>query len=164
MFKLSTGAKWWLELEATRLQAADIRLGDLVRVDGCSNDGHVIAVGSQLQAASQTLTVRAEMSDDSTCVIPNQYVQARVQPSMRDARLVSVPASALIRNGNDEFIFVQKSGNFQPTPVRVARRQGNEVLLTGGVEPGARVASSGLVALKGAWLGLGLQTASAGGK
>jgi membrane fusion protein, heavy metal efflux system len=164
LFKLATGGKWWLELEATRAQAADIRLGDLVRVDGCAHDGRVIAVGSQLHTTSQTLTIRAEMSEDSTCVIPNQYVQARVQPSTRDARLVSVPASALIRNGNGEFIFVQKAGNFQPTRVRVARRQGNEVLLTGGVEPGARVASSGLIALKGAWLGLGVQPASAGAR
>jgi cobalt-zinc-cadmium efflux system membrane fusion protein len=162
LFRLATGDRWWLELEATRAQAADIRLGDFVRVDGCSNDGHVIAVASQLQAASQTLTIRAEMSEDLTCVIPNQYVQARVRPSMRDARLVSIPASALIRNGNAEFIFVQKAGNFQPTPVKVARRQGNEVLLSGGVEPGARVASSGLIALKGAWLGLGVQPGSAG--
>jgi len=162
LFKLAAGGKWWLELQATRAQATDIRLGDLVQVDGCPSDGHVIAVGSQLHAASQTLTIRAEMSEHPTCVIPNQYVQARVQPSVRNARLVSVPASALIRNGNGEFIFVQKAGHFQPTPVSVARRRGNEVLLTGGIEPGARVASSGLIALKGAWLGLGVQPASAG--
>jgi cobalt-zinc-cadmium efflux system membrane fusion protein len=162
LFKLAAGGKWWLELEATRTQAADIRLGDLVRLDGCSNEGRVIAVGSQLHVASQTLTIRAEMPESLSCITPNQYIQARVLPSARAAGLVSVPASALIRSGDGEFVFVQRAGNFQPTPVVVARRQGNEVLLSQGLEPGARIASSGLTALKGAWLGPGAQSTSVG--
>lgn len=164
LFKLAARGNWWLELEATRAQAADIRLGDIVRVDGCANDAHVIAVGSQLHLASQTLTIRAEMPESLSCITPNQYIQARVQPSARATGFVSVPASALTRNGDSEFVFVQKAGDFQPTAVKVERRQGNRVLLSGGVAPGARVASSGLIALKGAWLGLGIQPDSAGAR
>lgn len=162
LFKLATRGKWWLELEATRAQAADIQLGDRALVDGCPSEGRVIAVGSQLQISSQTLTIRAQMPEGLSCITPNQFIQAQVLPATRAAGLVSVPASALVRNGDREFVFVEKAGGFQPTPVLIARRQGSELLLSRGIEPGTRIASSGLMALKGAWLGLGAQTTSAG--
>jgi multidrug efflux pump subunit AcrA (membrane-fusion protein) len=163
LFKLATRGKWWLELEATRAQAADIQVGDRARVDGCPTEGHVIAVGSQLQIATQTLTIRAQMPEGLSCITPNQFIQAQVLPSTtRPTGLVRVPASALVRNSGGDFVFVQKADDFQPTPVSIARRQGSELLLSAGIEPGTRIASSGLVALKGAWLGLGAETASAG--
>jgi len=163
LFKLATRGKWWLELEATRAQAADIQLGDRTQVEGCSSEGHVIAVGSQLQIATQTLTIRAQMPEGLSCITPNQFIQAQVLPSTTRAMgLVTVPASALVRNGGGDFVFVEKSGDFQPTPVSIARRRGSELLLSAGIKPGTRIASSGLMALKGAWLGLGAQSASAG--
>lgn len=156
LFRLAPPGKWWLELEASQAQARDIQLGDRVRVEGCRVPGRVIALGGQLRTASQTLPVRAEIPDAASCLRPNQYIEADV---LRGAApgLVSVPASAVVRNGNGEFVFVAKDGEFWPTQVIVARREGEQALLRKGIEPGVRVASSGLVALKGAGLGLGSQ-------
>ena len=163
LFKLAPPGKWWLELEASRAQASDIHIGDRVRVEGCRVPGRVIAVGSQLRTASQTLPVRAEIPDAASCLRPNQYIEADVLRGAA-AGLVSVPASAVVRNGNGEFVFVERGGEFRPTQVVVARREGGQALLREGIEPGVRVASSGLVALKGAWLGLGPQPDTPGAR
>ncbi len=164
LFRLGAPGEWWLELEATKRQAGEIRVGDLVRVEGCSADGRVIAVGTQFRASSQTLPIRVQMQEGSSCLRPNQYIEADVLQSSASAKLVSVPAGALVRNDNREYVFVQKAGGFEPAPVAVERHEGARVLLKagGGVQPGTRVASSGLVALKGAWLGLGPQQGSPG--
>ena len=154
LFRLAPPGKWWLELEASQAQAGDVHLGDPVRVEGCHSAGRVIAVGRQLRAASQTLPIRAEIPDAASCLRPNQYIEADVvrEPA---AGLVSVPTSAVVRNGNGEFVFVERAGGFHPTRIIVARREGAQALVRQGIEPGVKVASSGLVALKGAWLGLG---------
>ena len=156
LFRLAPPGKWWLELEASQAQAGEIKLGDLVRVDGCRAAGRVIAVGGQLRSASQTLPIRAEIPDAASCLRPNQYIEADVLRAAA-AGLVSVPASSVVRNGAGEFVFVEEGGEFRPTQVMVARREGEQVLVRNGIEPGVRVATSGLVALKGAWLGLGPQ-------
>lgn len=163
LLRLAPTGKWWLELEASQAQAGGIRLGDRVRVDGCRVAGRVIAIGGQLRNASQTLPIRAEIADAASCLRPNQYIEAEV---LREAAagLVSVPASAVVRNGSGEFVFVEKDGTFQPTQVAVARREGARALVRAGIEPGVRVASSGLAALKGAWLGLGPQPNTPGSR
>lgn len=154
LFRLAPPGKWWLELEASQSQAGDVQVGDAVRVAGCRIAGRVIAVGRQLRSASQTLPIRAEIPDAASCLRPNQYIEADVLRSAA-AGLVSVPSSAVVRNGNAEFVFVEESGGFRPTRVIIVRREGAQAFVREGIQPGARVASSGLVALKGTWLGLG---------
>ncbi len=157
LFRLASSGRRWLELHASVRQASAIRVGDLVSIVGCEGTGRVIAVGTQLDPSSQTLSVRAELVDTTSCVRPNQYVETDVHPASMPAGLVSVPASALVRNGQQDYVFVAKGEAFHPVPVTVARRQGDEAWLRGGVSAGTRVASSGITALKGAWLGLGPQ-------
>ncbi len=166
LFRVAPPGEWWLELEATKSQAGGIQLGDAVRVNGCRLAGRVIAVGTQVRSTSQTLPVRAELPDGSTCLSPNQYIEADVVRSVASSDLVSVPASALVRNSDREYVFIQSVAGFQPMQVIVERREGEHVLLraAGGISPGTRIATSGLVALKGAWLGLGPQPASGGAR
>lgn len=156
LFRLASSGRRWLELNAAPAEAEVLRIGDRVSIVGCGNHGRVIAVGSQLDTASQTLLVRVEMSDSAAlCPRPNQYIEADVQPATAPAGLTSVPASALLRNADRDYVFVQRGAAFTPVPVTVERRYGEELWLLAGIAPGTRVVSAGITALKGAWLGLG---------
>lgn len=156
LFRLSGARGLWLELHAPPRYASRARVGDLVSVAGCEDAGRVIAVGSLLDPVSQTVVVRAEMHDNPFgCVRLNQYVEADVLPASAPAGLVSIPAAALVRNADRDYVFAEQAGGFTPVPVVVDRRIGGLVWLRSGVAAGARVVTGGTTALKGAWLGFG---------
>lgn len=153
LFSLSGSRGWWLELHAPSRSVNAIRANDVVVIAGCE-PGRVIGVASQLDVESQTYTVRAQLHD-TACVRPNQYVEADILPGAIPRGVVSVPASALVRNANRDYVFVEADGGFMPVPVTVERRYGEHVWLAGGIKAGTKVATSGLTALKGAWMGFG---------
>ena len=55
-------------------------------------------------------------------------------------------------------MFLRMSDGVQPVVVQVERRANGSAWIRGKVEAGAQVASSGLAAIKGSWLGLGATT------
>jgi hypothetical protein len=162
LLRLAQGGRLWLDLRASIQQAGALSVGDEVRVAGCTGSGRIIAVGTQLDAMSQTAMVRAEMRDGEGCLQVNQYVEADVRQAAAPSGAVSVPSAAVVRNGDRDFVFVQEGAGFRPVVVRVARAQGPQAWIQGAVPVGAQVASRGLVALKGAWLGFGPQPQSGG--
>lgn len=155
LFRIAPTGHWWLELNASLQQAGELSIGDQVGVVGCEAQGRIIAVGTRLSTASQTVAVRAEISEAAACLKSNQYIEASIAPTTVPAGLVSVPASAIVRNGEREFVFVKQDERFTPVPVTVQRRLGQQVWLKDGPAAGTDVASAGIAALKGAWLGLG---------
>lgn len=159
LFRLGAPGNWWLELEAQSSQARSIEVGDVVRVGGCPSNGRVIAVGGQFRSASQTIPVRATMPDAGRCLSPNQFVEASVLRGSAAGGVLSAPSAALVRSSNRDYVFIRRAEGFQPTAVTVERREGEFVLLRAqaGLQTGTQVASGGLIALKGAWMGLGPQ-------
>jgi biotin carboxyl carrier protein len=162
LFRLAQGGRLWLDLHASAQQAGGVSVGDAVSVAACPKPGRVIAVGSQLNAASQTTSVRAELPDATGCLRVNQYVEADVRQAAVPAGSVGVPSGALVRNGDRHFVFVQERAGFRPVEVRIARADGARIWVQGAVPAGSNVATRGLVALKGAWLGLGPQPEQGG--
>ncbi len=157
LLRLAGPGPWWIDLQASNTQVRDLSLGDAVSVPGCRQPGRVIAIGSQVDPASQTVVVRAEVPEAEKCLRLNQYVQTNISKGSVPAGWVSVPASAVVRHGAREFVFVKDAERFRPVEISVARRDGTNAWLSAGVAAGPEVAVSGTAALKGAWLGLGAQ-------
>jgi membrane fusion protein, heavy metal efflux system len=145
----------WVDLQASRGQASQVAIGDYVDIAGCRSRGRLVAVGAQLEAASQTIALRAQIGDTSGCVVPNQFVQARVSGARAEPALRSVPATALFHHDGRDSVFVAEAGGFRVVDVVVDRLQGNRVWLRQGPDIGARVVTAGVAALKGRWRGLG---------
>jgi membrane fusion protein, heavy metal efflux system len=146
----------WAELQATREQAARIRVGDRALVSGCSRAGKVLASALQLNDASQTIAVRVELSQAAGCVAPNQFVEARLAPAAAAAGLVQVPAASVVQHQGGFYVFVRGAQGVEPRIVTVERRSDRGAWISGAVRPGDAVASTGLAAIKGSWLGLGV--------
>ena len=145
----------WIELQASRDQASHVAVGDIVDVAGCRNRGHLVSVGAQLDVASQTVPLRAQVSGASGCIIPNQYVQVRVSVARAGADLRSLPATALFHHEGRDSVFVAKADGYRVVDVVVDRVQGASVWLRQGPVVGEQVVTAGVAALKGRWRGLG---------
>jgi multidrug efflux pump subunit AcrA (membrane-fusion protein) len=162
LFTIAAPNHLWLELQATRDQSAHISIGDNVHVAGCTTSATVIATGVRLDSQSQTTVVRAEMKDTAGCLSPNQYLEARVQAKPASATLRSVPESGLLSRSGQHYLVVRKGTGLLPVPVTVERRFGGRAWVSGAIAAGDQVASGGLAALKGRWLGLGTVTTPTG--
>lgn len=144
----------WVQMQATRDQAQGIRSGDAVAVAGCPEPGRIIASAVQLDAQSQTVTVRAEIPRAADCMAPNQFVEAQVSPRAA-AGLLAVPDSSVVQHAGSSYVFLRVSDGVQPVAVTVERRANGSAWIRDKLDAGAQVASSGLAAIKGSWLGLG---------
>ncbi len=160
LFKLGRIAPLWLEIQATTSQAAGLAVGDSVAVPGCARAGRLTLVAPQLNAASQSMLLRAEILPAEGCLRPFQYVQAQVTPGGRsadgkDGNAWSLPVGALVRHKGQSWVFTETQGGFRPVSVRILEESERAVVVSAPLAADALVAVRGTATLKAAWLGLG---------
>jgi len=152
--KISRDGPLWVELQASAQQMSMLAVGDLLDVAQCGQL-RVIALSPQVNSANQTAQVRARQLEPKACLKINAFVEARlVAPPARGGSLL-VPAAALVRRGAANYVFVRNANGFQAVPVIPGAAAGDQLWVRGAIAPGAQLAVRGLVALKGAWTGLG---------
>jgi biotin carboxyl carrier protein len=156
---ISTGAGLWIELQASRQQAAQIRLGDLLQVKDCG-PARVIAVAPQVNASNQSTVIRAELLENAGCLKPNQFVEASHGGAGIMPGSMGVPAAAIVRHGDGSYVFVRNEQGFEAVRVTPLSGGAGRVWVRaaqGNLAAGTAVATRGIVALKGRWLGLGAE-------
>lgn len=148
----------WIDLQASREQAAQMHIGDLLQIKDC-NSARVIAISPQINGVNQSTLIRAQQVAADSCLKLNQFVQARLIGHTVSAGSVAVPAAALVRSGVDSFVFVKRAQGFEAVQVTAAAAGGDMVWINGKskgkLAVGSPVAIRGIAALKGAWMGLG---------
>jgi RND family efflux transporter MFP subunit len=156
LFKLGRISPLWLEIQATPAQAAGIAVGHEVIVPGCPSGGRVTVIAPQVDPLDQSLRVRAELPYRVACVRPYQYVQVDVRPKESATSYAwRVPAGALTRHLSRTWVFVEAPGGFRPVAVQVLEESAQSSLVAVPVDAATRIAVKVIVAIKGAWLGLG---------
>lgn len=156
LFKLGRLTPLWLEIQATPAQAAGLSVGDAVTVPGCTETGRVALIAPHMQAASQSLLIRAELSRPAGCVKPFQYIQAVLVPSRQPTdRNWRIPVGALARHQGQAWIFVETAGGYRPVAVKVMDEVPEGALVAVELDGSARLALKGVATLKAIWLGLG---------
>ncbi|MBR7779540.1 efflux RND transporter periplasmic adaptor subunit [Undibacterium rugosum] len=156
---ISKSGPYWVELQASAQQAAQVRIGDSVSINQCA-PLKVIAIANQVQSQNQTSLIRATQSKREDCLQLNQYVEARIQSSQIPAASVAVPLSAIVQNQQRSHVFIRNDKGFQVIPVQVLSKQGELAWLQAShpaLRAGNQVANRGIGILKGAWLGLGAE-------
>lgn len=144
----------WLEIRSPLEQTPGLEVGARVRVQESGVDGKLIAIGRNVDPASQTVLVRAEVAQNTDKLRPGQYVQAAITTTSPQTRY-QVPSSAIVRNGRQTVVFVQTPQGFEVRPVTLLATQSGRTIISGSFSGSEKVASSGLAAIKGAWMGLG---------
>ena len=161
---IARGGRLAIELQATAAQAQGLRVGDPFAVEGCKTTARLMAVAPQVSSATQGVLLRAALSGREDCLRINQFVQLRLLPSqaLADSKsgaagVLSVPTQALVQQGGQSYLFVRQAQAFRAVAVQTGAAGVGETPIVAGLKAGDVVAVKGVIAIKGAWLGLGAE-------
>lgn len=143
----------WLEMQATPQAAAGIAPGAMVTVNGAA--GRVLSLGRQLDPASQTVMIRAEITQGAENLRAGQYVEAQVAARPGEARQWQIPAAALARHQGKTHVFVATRNGFIAREVQVLGEAAATATISGDLRGDERIAVKGIAALKALWTGGG---------
>ncbi len=166
IYRLAQLDKLWLELNVPIEDVAQIQLGSAVRVHNKQVVGKVVAILRSVNKQNQTTKVRVDITQGTNAVSLGEFVQAEVQMRgqamaltsgalQSDTETFKVPKTALVRNGQQVTVFKQVAKGFTALNVTLISEQGAFALIKGNLTPEDRVAVQGIIALKGAALGMG---------
>jgi hypothetical protein len=157
IYRIAKLAPLWLEIQAPVELAASLSLGMPVKIANSAVLGKLIAIGGAVDAASQTVLLRASVSAGAEKLRPGQVVEVELASSA--GNMQRLPAAALVRNQGKTIAFVQSASNDKETtflarPLRVVS-QGGDGVVVDGLQAGERVAVKGVSGLKAMLTGVG---------
>lgn len=136
----------WVDVQLRESDAGSVRPGttadlELAAYPGRTFSGRVAYVYPTLQEASRTLRARVEVPNPAGLLKPGMYATVRLTTPGQAA--LTVPASAVIRTGDRNVVFVDMGGGtLMPQEVALGRAAGDYVEVLSGLEPGQRVVTS----------------------
>lgn len=101
-------------------------------------------INNSIDTATGAFLARALFQNEKEALWPGMYVNVSVELGIeRDA--LTVPAVAVQGDAAQHFVFRVKEGAAVKTPVTIARSVGEKTVVSGGLEPGDRVITDGLL-------------------
>lgn len=158
IYRIAQLNKLWLELSVPIEDLAQIQVGSAVAVPAKQVSGKVVAILRSVNKQNQTTKVRVEISQGADALSPGELVQAEVQSTLekQTGKIVfKIPKTALARNGQQVTVFKQVATGFHAITVTLISEQGEFALVQGALSTQDAVAIKGIIALKGAAIGMG---------
>ncbi|MBU1692219.1 MAG: efflux RND transporter periplasmic adaptor subunit [Gammaproteobacteria bacterium] len=153
LVKLAQIVPLWLEIQAPIAQIFGLKAGSVVSVPAYQASGKVAQIGRSVDEGSQTVTVRAEIRQGAENLRPGQFVEA-VLAVNGDDKHWHVPNSALVRQRDQVYVFVQTATGFLVRPVKLGGETAGDSVVIAEFKGDERIAVGGTVSLKAMWQGL----------
>lgn len=144
----------WLEIHAPIEMHGTVTIGVPVRIPKYQAEGKVIAIIRNINKNDQTMHIRAEITRNAEMLSPGQFVEVEIVSAGTAGKQFSVPKHAVVRKGQDTYVFVHSAKGFVPQKITLVSEQADQAVISGlnGTE---KVAVTGTVAIKAAWVGTG---------
>jgi cobalt-zinc-cadmium efflux system membrane fusion protein len=152
LMRLAQTDRLALEIQAPAANVTAWRVGSKLKLQDRAGAATVVSVSPTVVAGSQTVAIRAEMDAAVAGLRAGEFVTVQL-PMTADAASWDLPLAALAHDGTQAYVFVRVANRFEARPVKVVGSAGQRVRVQGALKDGERVAVSGVVALKGSWLG-----------
>jgi membrane fusion protein, heavy metal efflux system len=111
--------------------------------------GRVGVVSDTVDPATRTLQVRVILPNPDARAKPGMFGTVRILRSTASG--IVVPAAAVLREGNDSYVFVGKGeGRFERRSVQIGPSRGNTLGILSGVKPGETIVTQGALLLRSA--------------
>ena len=111
--------------------------------------GRVSVVSGAVDAATRTLRVRVVLANVGARIKPGMFGAIRILRSSGQGILL--PAPAVVREGNDAYVFVSKgNGHFERRAVKIGRTVDGSIEILSGVNAGETIVSEGTLLLRSA--------------
>ena len=136
----------WVDVELRESDAAAVRVGSTARIElpalpGRTLTGRVTFIQPVLEPTTRTVRARVTVVNANLVLKPGMY--ATVQLDSPASRALTIPATALIRTGTRQVVFVEMgAGELMPHEVETGRTTAEFVEVLGGVSAGQRVVTS----------------------
>lgn len=145
----------WLDIHLPQEHASRVRplMTVDVRESLVERPARVISVGQSVDPDTQIVSVRAEIVKEGHGLKPGQLVAVSLVDEVQqpeDTSLRSVPAAALMRSGDQSFLFVRSSNGVLAIPVTVVGATADRVVISGIGDD--EIVVGGVSALKAMWL------------
>ena len=158
LMRLADTRRLWLDIQlpADRRSQVVIKGGEITVV-GRDAKAVTLSIGSMV-SDSQTVTLRAQVTQGATLLRPGEYLQAQV-PFAGSASAGPggeswpVPVASVVRQGDKAYVFVRTPSGFLAQQVTVLNSAGTSVQVQGPMKAGQDIAVTSVIALKAAWLG-----------
>jgi Cu(I)/Ag(I) efflux system membrane fusion protein len=147
LYRIAPLTKVWIEAEVYEHELPLVHAGQRATVSlpyqtGQELEATIAYVYPTLDPKTRTARVRLEVANPDLALRPDMFANVRVHAD-RGERLV-VPQTAVLHAGERSFVFVEVGdGRFRPQPVEVGLRNGDEVEIVAGLEPGDPIVVSG---------------------
>jgi cobalt-zinc-cadmium efflux system membrane fusion protein len=154
MFRLANLDRLWLTVHAFERDAVQLRAGTPVRITfaaipGREFQGQLSQIGRQVDPSSRTVDVRVELPNREGLLRPGMSATAHVPLQSGERLLLSVPAAAVQRVGEEWMVFLPAgAGSFHMRRVGRGRDLGGEVEIATGLQPSDTVIVEGAFLLK----------------
>ena len=149
IYKIANLSTLWLEIQTPPSVAKFVKIGDRVRTSSGAY-ASVIRVSSGIETANQSVLIRAKVVQGSDMLKPGQFVQVAIEtPAVKS---LTIPKSALVRNGDKSVVFVKSPKGFTPIAVKILKEECTTFVITGDLSGHEAIATKGIIALKGVWL------------
>ena len=158
LMRLADTRQLWLDIQLPADRRSQVAIkGGQITVVGRDAKAVPMSVGSMV-SDSQTVTLRAQVTQGATLLRPGEYVQAQVPfaglaSAGSGAESWPVPVASVVRQGDKAYVFVRTPKGFLAQQVTVLNSAGTSVQVQGPLKPGQDIAITSVIALKAAWLG-----------
>lgn len=152
LYKIASLKPLWLEIHVPLEQVTDIQPGQRVIVPAISVSGPITTIGKMVHDADQGVLVRAEIHEGAEKLHPGQFLQVQLAIAS-EQKNYRVPRSAVTRSEGNSYIFSAHADGFLPIQVKVIAEETNAVIIEADIPARTRIAVTGTVAIKAAWLG-----------
>ncbi|MBS0250846.1 MAG: efflux RND transporter periplasmic adaptor subunit [Proteobacteria bacterium] len=142
---IDTSNELWVQVQVPVDVIPFVKPNDIVRIaDGPT--GRVVSVGGSLERITRSAVMYAAIPANSN-LLPGQIVSVSVlRPTVTGS--VNVPASAVVRLGDQPTVFVRSQTGFKLVPVQLRGKSPSTATISGPLSRDAQVAASGLPQLE----------------
>ena len=152
IYRLADLSELWLEINVQQEQVAGIRTGMTVTGPANAFTGRITTIGRAIDPHTQSITVRAVLFEGAQSLSPGQFVAVQlIAAGDAGDGFWAVPAAAVTRSSDGYYLFVQVPGGVEVRRVEVVSVSAERAWLGTRLDPGDRVAISGISALKAMW-------------
>lgn len=111
-------------------------------------NGSIATVDTVVDPTTRAVTVRAILPNRDGRLKPGMLLTVVIESAARTA--VAAPELAVVAQGDQSFIYVvDAKGEAVRTPVKVGKKQDGKVEILGGIAPGQKIVTEGVVKLTG---------------
>ncbi len=147
-FKVADLSHVWVVAEIPEQAAAELRIGQRVEInvpalgDAPPRIGDIIHISALVNPQTRTIAVRSEVDNTDGRLKPDMLAQLQIR--IRQTQALVVPMSAIVRENNTDFVFVEQAdGSFRLRAVHLGAAINRERPILAGVQPGERVVLDG---------------------